>query len=283
MSTYLSLRLGIGYLCKQQIRQSPIFILSENFNLFSGYMKDKNTAWILAIFLWGIWLHKFYLGQPIIGVVYILFCWTFIPAIIAFFEWLGYFMCKNNEVFNKKYNAKEVLMEKALRRAINPDATTKQSVTSYLDELKKLKELLDIWAITQDEFDEGKLKIMNNKDISNTKQEAVQSYDEFWDPVIKIDTSNISWIPKKKKLTFFRGFRILFSVIFFIIWVTWLIQHTQGSLMLFFAFILLPFVWDFIRVAHLKIFAEEIQDRAIGLILITFMFAFWAFSYWLNM
>ena len=35
LSTYLSLRLGIGYLCKQQIRQSPIFICLKILTFFS--------------------------------------------------------------------------------------------------------------------------------------------------------------------------------------------------------------------------------------------------------
>ncbi|HEX2573335.1 MAG TPA: TM2 domain-containing protein, partial [Polyangia bacterium] len=43
-------------------------------------MKDKNTAAILAFTLGGIGVHRFYLGQTGMGIVYLLFCWTFIPA-----------------------------------------------------------------------------------------------------------------------------------------------------------------------------------------------------------
>jgi TM2 domain-containing membrane protein YozV len=35
-------------------------------------------------------VHKFYLGKIGLGIVYILFCWTFIPAIIAFVEGIIY-------------------------------------------------------------------------------------------------------------------------------------------------------------------------------------------------
>lgn len=33
-------------------------------------------------------MHKFYLGQTGAGIVYLLFFWTFIPAIIALFEFI---------------------------------------------------------------------------------------------------------------------------------------------------------------------------------------------------
>jgi TM2 domain-containing membrane protein YozV len=55
-----------------------------------GPVKSRITAALLAFFLGGIGAHKFYLGQVGIGVVYLLFCWTFIPAIIAFIEFIIY-------------------------------------------------------------------------------------------------------------------------------------------------------------------------------------------------
>jgi hypothetical protein len=48
--------------------------------------RNKLAAALLALFLGGIGMHRFYLGRPGSGVVYLLFCWTFIPAIVAFFE-----------------------------------------------------------------------------------------------------------------------------------------------------------------------------------------------------
>ena len=48
--------------------------------------RSKTSAALLALFLGGIGIHKFYLGQGGLGVVYLLFCWTFIPAIVAFIE-----------------------------------------------------------------------------------------------------------------------------------------------------------------------------------------------------
>lgn len=41
---------------------------------------------LLCLFFGGIGLHKFYAGHVVLGVLYLLFCWTFIPSIIAFIE-----------------------------------------------------------------------------------------------------------------------------------------------------------------------------------------------------
>ena len=52
-------------------------------------MKNKTVAGLLAFFLGGFGVHKFYLGNPN-GIFYLLFCWTFIPAIIALIEAIKY-------------------------------------------------------------------------------------------------------------------------------------------------------------------------------------------------
>jgi len=65
-------------------------------------MKNKIVAGLLALFLGGFGIHKFYLNQAI-GVLYLLFFWTFIPAIIAFFEAIMLFVMNDSE-FNNRYN-----------------------------------------------------------------------------------------------------------------------------------------------------------------------------------
>lgn len=64
-------------------------------------LKNKTTAGILAIFLGGLGIHKFYLGKVGTGVLYLLFCWTYIPAIIAFIEGIVY-LCSNEHNFQVK-------------------------------------------------------------------------------------------------------------------------------------------------------------------------------------
>ena len=43
---------------------------------------------LLAFFLGGIGIHKFYAGHILLGFIYLIFCWTFIPGFIAFIEFI---------------------------------------------------------------------------------------------------------------------------------------------------------------------------------------------------
>jgi len=72
-------------------------------------MKSKSTAGLLALLLGGLGAHKFYLGKPMWGLVYLLFCWTFLPAIISLFEAISLFSMKE-AVFQQKFGDVEVAM-----------------------------------------------------------------------------------------------------------------------------------------------------------------------------
>ena len=63
---------------------------------------DKTALALLAFFLGGLGAHKFYLGKYGQGIVYILFCWTGIPGLIAFIEFIIY-LCTPREEIAKKY------------------------------------------------------------------------------------------------------------------------------------------------------------------------------------
>jgi TM2 domain-containing membrane protein YozV len=65
--------------------------------------KSKNTAGILAIFLGGLGIHKFYLGKFGIGILYLVFCWTYIPAILGVIEGIIY-LTSSDEKFYSKYD-----------------------------------------------------------------------------------------------------------------------------------------------------------------------------------
>lgn len=51
-----------------------------------GNRKSKWVAFFLALFLGGIGAHKFYEGKIILGIIYLVFCWTGVSAFIAFIE-----------------------------------------------------------------------------------------------------------------------------------------------------------------------------------------------------
>lgn len=48
--------------------------------------RSKIAAVLLALFLGGLGLHKFYLGNNKAGVLYLVFCWTFVPAILGLID-----------------------------------------------------------------------------------------------------------------------------------------------------------------------------------------------------
>lgn len=64
--------------------------------------KSKIVAALLAFFLGGFGVHKFYLGEVGLGLLYLLFCWTFIPALIALIEGIVY-LSTSDQRFAVKY------------------------------------------------------------------------------------------------------------------------------------------------------------------------------------
>ncbi|MGE4319469.1 MAG: NINE protein [Deferribacterales bacterium] len=64
--------------------------------------KNRLAAALFAFFLGGFGVHKFYLGQVMMGLIYLLLCWTFIPSVIAFIEGIIY-ITMSDEAFAQKY------------------------------------------------------------------------------------------------------------------------------------------------------------------------------------
>ena len=64
--------------------------------------KSKGTALLLCLCLGGIGIHKFYLGKNLAGWIYLLTCWTLIPAILACFDAFALFTMSRDQ-FAVKY------------------------------------------------------------------------------------------------------------------------------------------------------------------------------------
>lgn len=71
-------------------------------------MKDKNVAAILALVLGTIGVHKFYLGRIGVGLCYLLFSFTFIPAILGLIDFFILALMDTDE-FNRRYNGANIL------------------------------------------------------------------------------------------------------------------------------------------------------------------------------
>lgn len=63
---------------EDQRRRFMTEVISRRYNIA--------TVMLLTFFLGGIGAHKFYFGDKKKGMMYLGFCWTFIPSIIALFE-----------------------------------------------------------------------------------------------------------------------------------------------------------------------------------------------------
>lgn len=64
--------------------------------------KDRTTAGLLAILLGNIGIHKFYLNQSGMGILYLLFSWTFIPGIIGLVEGIQY-LTMTDQQFHQRF------------------------------------------------------------------------------------------------------------------------------------------------------------------------------------
>lgn len=85
---------------------------------------------------------------------------------IGFIEWILYISCSSNKEFNYKYVPIEVRREISEKLQKEEAEMSKESSShkkeSNFDDIKKLKELLDMGAISQEEFETQKKKILEN-------------------------------------------------------------------------------------------------------------------------
>ena len=77
-----SLDTNIAYLMKEMSSQERILFQNE----YSANKKSVTTGVLLALFVGGLGIHKFWLGETGIGILYLLFFWSFIPALVAILD-----------------------------------------------------------------------------------------------------------------------------------------------------------------------------------------------------
>ena len=86
----------------QQAAPQQVYVTGIN---PSWPIKNKIAAGLLGIFFGAIGVHKFYMGKIGMGILYLCFCWTGIPAIVGFIEGIIY-LCSNDENFQLKHHVR---------------------------------------------------------------------------------------------------------------------------------------------------------------------------------
>lgn len=66
--------------------------------------KSRIAAGVFALVLGGLGIHKFYMGRVGMGILYLLFCWTGIPSLVALIEGILY-LTESDEKFNSRLNS----------------------------------------------------------------------------------------------------------------------------------------------------------------------------------
>lgn len=141
-------------------------------------MRSKTTAAVLALFLGGFGIHKFYLGRGGQGFLYFLFCWTLIPGAIALLETLLLIFMSEHE-FNLRYNPhmmprynssimplRAAPQQIAQSVTINVPATVRAAPaaigSTVTDQLRQLAELRTAGHLTDEEFVAQKQRLLRS-------------------------------------------------------------------------------------------------------------------------
>jgi TM2 domain-containing membrane protein YozV len=78
-------------------------VINSNYGHHYQNRKDRTTAMLLALLLGWIGAHHFYLGNLLLGIIYLIFSWTLIPAIVSIIEAIMY-ASMSEQQFTQKYS-----------------------------------------------------------------------------------------------------------------------------------------------------------------------------------
>ena len=97
-------------------------------------------------------LHKFYLGQPLWGIVYVLLSWTPIPKVASAIEGVWY-LTQEEETFDRYFNLGE------LSAKVSPAASNQ--VESVANALRELEALRQDGLISEYEFEQKRRQMLD--------------------------------------------------------------------------------------------------------------------------
>lgn len=119
-------------------------------------MRNRIIAALLAFFGGVFGIHKFYLGENLAGFMYLLFSWTMIPGIIAFFEFLG-LLLMSDQAFDAKFNSSSSGYIPASFNSHRRESSREKTAT-----LMELKKLYDAGVITAEEYEQKRRKFLDS-------------------------------------------------------------------------------------------------------------------------
>ncbi|MEO0968345.1 MAG: NINE protein [Cyanobacteria bacterium J06639_18] len=116
--------------------------------------KNRSIAAILAFSgtLTISGLHKFYLGQPLWGVLYVLLSWTPIPKVASAIEGVWY-LAQDEEAFDRNFNLG--------KSAVKSFKQTGQQVSSVAEALRELDSLRQDGLISEYEFEQKRRQLLD--------------------------------------------------------------------------------------------------------------------------
>ena len=120
---------------------------------YEDKQKDPTTALLLCLILGGVGGHEFYLNKVTKGVVYLLFCWTFIPAFVALIQLFTIQMRVKDE--------NDVVAQKILEGIKDQGpigSIGAGNVAGVQADLSKLQEMLDSGTISEEEYQQLRKK-----------------------------------------------------------------------------------------------------------------------------
>jgi len=145
-----------------------IQLLLDDTKTMEDIMKDKTTAGLLAIFLGAYGAHHFYLGNKDKAVKCLLITLlTFgigatIMGIIGIIDGVKLIQLSDEE-FNDFYNNGETPIKESNSSVKQGKKTQEVSRIDKYEQIKKYKELFDMGALDEEEFNNLKKEILGNE------------------------------------------------------------------------------------------------------------------------
>jgi len=118
----------------------------------SDNKKDKTIAGILAIFFGSFGIHHFYLGNGVMGLLHLCFCWFPVTWIVGIIDAVQLFS-RSQQDFDRVYNKYSYLPRYEQKNFGNN--------INVADEILKLNTLFKAGIITFEEFERRKAKLLN--------------------------------------------------------------------------------------------------------------------------